>query len=167
MILESRKAPMQVMYVAGAAVGLLLMYLARDFAWTRSNALAGFLLGCLVFGLSAVAMVLGESRRVELDEAGRRILLDVNWRWGGKRLVLPFADLTDITVGRMGDTSDGSVYYDLVVHHRDGREIHLFGGCVFEGRMDRAWIEDLRERFRAALAGNSPGNPGRKLPSFQ
>jgi len=34
---------------------------------------------------------------------------------------------------------------------RDGRELHLFGGCVFEGRMDRDRVEALRETFREAL----------------
>ena len=152
MILESRKAPMQAMYVAGAAVGLLLMYLARGWASVRSNEFAGFALGCLIFGVSLAALVVGESRRVELDEAGRRVVLDVTRRWGrGRRIVIHAAEIRDLSVGALGDRSDGSRYYDLVVHHRDGREIHLFGGCVFEGRMDRDWVEGLRETFRRVL----------------
>jgi hypothetical protein len=152
MTLESKAAPMAALYVAGLAVGLLLMYLARDFTLARSNTLAGFLLGALIAGLSLAAMVVGESRRVELDVPGRRIVLEITRRWGGaKVLVFPFADIQEITIGRMGSRSEGSVYYDLVVRRRDGREVYLFGGCVFEGRMSREWIEDLRATFTRAL----------------
>jgi len=152
MVLESKPAPMMLMYAGGIAVGALIMYLARDYSSARSNEFAGFLLGCMVLGLSLVALVLGESRRVELDEAGRRVILDVCWRWGRrKRLVIPFADIRDFGIGALGSATDGSRYYDIVVNHRDGREIHLFGGCAFEGRLDRDRIEGLRDTFSRAV----------------
>ena len=152
MILESRKLPMLLLHLIGAAAGLALMYLARGFTWgVRSNEFAGFLLGCLILGISLAAMAVGESRRVELDEAGQQVILEVTSRFGRKRLVFPFADIQDIHLGRQGAASEGSVYYDLVLQGRDGRETHLFGGCVFEGRMSRDWVEGLRGRFLGAL----------------
>ncbi len=47
--------------------------------------------------------------------------------------------------------SNGSRYYDLVVTLGSGKEIFLFGGCVFEGRMNREKMEDLRERIEQSI----------------
>lgn len=152
MVLESKPAPMLAMYVGGSLAGALLMYLARGFTSIRSNEFAGFLLGCLLLGLSAAALLVGEGRRVELDEAGRRVILEITRRWGARRRIeIQAAGIRDIAIGALGERSGGSRYYDLVVMMRDGRELHLFGGCVFEGRMDRDRVEALRETFREAL----------------
>ncbi len=152
MTLESKPAPMRMLCLGGIAGGSLLMYAARGFSTARANELAGFLLGSLILGLSLLALVVGESRRVELDEEGRRVLLDVIRRWGGrKRIEIPFADIEAIDLGAQGKPSAGTRYYDLIVRRRDGREVYLFGGCVFEGRMSREWIEGLRNRFLQAL----------------
>jgi len=152
MVLESKPAPMLAMYVGGSAAGLLLMYLARNFTFARSNELAGFLLGCLILGLSVAALLVGEGRRVELDEGGRRVILDITRRWGARRRIeIQAAGIQDIAIGALGDRSDGTRYYDLVVKRRDGGELYLFGGCVFEGRMDRDQMEGLRQHFRGVL----------------
>ncbi len=151
MKMQSKAAANLGLYLASIAVGMLLMWLTRDLGHAGTNEKAGFLLGCMLFLLGAVALVIGESRTVELDERRRMIILNVRRRIGGnRRIEIPFSDIREFSIGRQGDRSDGSVYYDLVVNLKTGKEICLFGGCVFEGRMDRKWMEDLRERFEEA-----------------
>lgn len=151
MKLESKPASNMLMYVVITAVGALLMYLARDFRHGDSNVLCGFLLGCLLAVVGIMAMVVGETRTVELDERHRRIVLDVRRRLGGNRqLVIPLHDIASFSIGAQGRASSGTRHYDVVVQLNSGREIYLFGGCVFEGRMSRQWVEGIRQRFEEA-----------------
>jgi hypothetical protein len=152
MKLESKPAANILLYVVVTGAGLLLMYLARDFRHGDSNVLYGFLLGCMLAGVGVMAMVVGESRTVELDERHSRIVLNVSRRYGGCRhIVIPFGDIKDFGIGMQGKASAGSRFYDVVVGLNSGKEIHLFGGCVFEGRMSREWVEGVRQRFEQAL----------------
>jgi hypothetical protein len=152
MRLESKAEPALAMYLAAIAVGALLMIGFRDFSQAGTNALAGFLLGCMLAGLGAAALIVGESRSVELDGERRRIVLEVKRRLGGnRRIVIRFAEVRGFGIGLQGKLSSGTRYYDLIVRTTDGRELALFGGCVFEGRMDRAWIDGLRREFEAAV----------------
>lgn len=159
MILESKPDANLLLYGAVIAAGALLMYLARDFRGGGNNVLCGFLLGCMLTGIGLAALAVGESRRVELDEGRRRIVLDVSRRIGGSRqVVIPFQRISGFTIGMQGKPAAGSRYFDLVVNLRDGSELYLFGGCVFDGRMSRSWIEGIRQRFEQALhAGNNAG----------
>jgi hypothetical protein len=152
MKLESKPDATLAMYVAIIVVGSLLMWLARDFSQAGSNVMAGFLLGCMLFGLGVLALIIGESRTVQLDEQQKRIVLEVRRRIGpSKRIELPFSDIRELGIGVQGKPSSGTRYYDLIVRMRSGKEIYLFGGCVFEGRMSRQWIDDLRARFERAV----------------
>jgi hypothetical protein len=59
MKLESKPAANILLYVVVIGVGLLLMYLARDFRHGDSNVLCGFLLGCMLAGVGIMAMAVG------------------------------------------------------------------------------------------------------------
>ncbi len=152
MKLESKPAANMLLYVVIIVVGFLLMYLARDFSHGGTNVLCGFLLGCLLFGIGSMAMVVGESRAVELDERRKRVVLDVRRRVsGGRQIIIPFGDIKGFGIGMQGKASAGSRFYDVVVRLNSGKEIYLFGGCVFEGRMSREWVEGIRGEFESAL----------------
>lgn len=134
-------------------IGLVLLVGFRDFPQAGSNRFAGFMLGVLLFSLGALGLAIRETRRIELDERGRRIILEVTRRLGGnRRLVIPFSQIEGFGIGLQGKLANATRYYDLTVKTRDGKEIHLMGGCVFEGRMDRAWIANLRRQFEEAVA---------------
>lgn len=151
MKLESKPAENMMLYVVITVVGLLLMYLARDFSHGGTNVLCGFLLGCMLSVLGILAMAVGESRTVELDERQQRIVLDVRRRVsGGRHIIIPFGDIKGFGIGMQGKASAGSRFYDVVVRLNSGREISLFGGCVFEGRMSREWVEGIRNSFEQA-----------------
>lgn len=152
MRLESKPTVNMLLYIVTSAVGLILMYLARDFSHGGTNVLCGFLLGCMLAVIGVMAMVLGESRTIELDEQQKRIVLEVRRRIGSSRtIVIPFRDINNIGIGMQGKASSGTRHYDVVIRLGDGKEIYLFGGCVFEGRMSREWTEVLRQRFETAL----------------
>jgi hypothetical protein len=150
MKLESKPAANMLLYVVTIAIGLLLMYLARDFRSGGTNVLCGFLLGCMLAGLGMLGVAVGESRTVELDERRKSIVLDVRRRVGSRQIIIPFSDIKGFGIGLQGKASAGTRYYDVVVRLNSGKEIHLFGGCVFEGRMSRDWAEGIRSRFEQA-----------------
>lgn len=152
MKLESKPAANMLLYVVISVVGFLLMYLARDFIHGGTNVLCGFLLGCMLLGIGIMAMVVGESRTVELDERRKRIVLDVKRRvGGGRQFIMPFSDIKGFGIGMQGKASAGSRLYDVVVRLHSGKEIYLFGGCVFEGRLSREWVEGVRGEFESAV----------------
>ncbi|MDA8428384.1 MAG: hypothetical protein M0T70_03920 [Geobacteraceae bacterium] len=152
MKLESKPAANMLLYVVIIVIGFLLMYLARDFSHAGTNVLCGFLLGGMLSGIGIMAMVAGESRTVELDERRDRIVLDVRRRFGGGRqIIIPFSDIKGFGIGVQGKDSAGSRFYDVVVRLNNGKEIYLFGGCVFEGRMSREWVEGIRGKFESTL----------------
>ncbi len=134
------------------AVGALLVYFGRHHADT--NAWAGYLLGWLMLLLGLAALLVNESRQLELDTRRRLLVLDVRRRLGGnRRVTIPFSQITSVDVSTFGSRSDGSVYYDLVVRTLDGRSVYLMGGCAFEGRMNRDYMERLRDQFMHVTRG--------------
>lgn len=95
MKLESRPVGNLALNLGALVAGALLMWLARDFRHGGSNELAGFLLGCLLFGLGAASFAIGESRTVELDERNKKIVLQVRRRIGScRRVEIPFRCIT-------------------------------------------------------------------------
>jgi hypothetical protein len=152
MKLESKPARNMLLYVVVSGAGFLLMYLARGGSHGDSNVLCGFLLGCMLAGVGLMAMAAGEARTVELDEVQKRIVLEIRRRIGGsRRFVIPFREISGFGIGMLGRASSGTRYYDVVVRLGSGKEIYLFGGCVFAGRMNREWAEGIRRRFEEAL----------------
>jgi zinc transporter ZupT len=152
MKLESQPAANTLLYIATIVIGLALMFLARDFSHGGTNVLAGFFLGCMLFVLGLLGMLIGETRTVELDERRKRIVLSITRRVGGcRQVVIPFSEVRNMGIGMQGKVTSGSRFYDLVLTTTNGKEIYLFGGCVFEGRMSREWVESLKKRFEKAV----------------
>jgi hypothetical protein len=156
---ESKPAANLLLYIVIIIVGVTLMVLAGDFRNGGSNVLCGFILGCLLSGLGIIGLVIGESRSVELDVRRKRIVLDIRRRVGGSRqIIIPFADIRKFGIGLQGRASAGTRYYDVVVNLYSGAEISLFGGCVFDGRMSRDWIEGIKRNFEQALDTSKNSN---------
>lgn len=152
MKLESKPAENMVLYIVVTAVGAALMFFARDFRHGGTNVLCGFLLGCMLLGLGILGIAVGESRTVELDLRRKRIVLDIMRRIGGcRQVIIPFDDIRELGIGLQGKASAGSRYYDVVVRLTSGKEIYLFGGCVFDGRMSREWADGIRRDFEKAV----------------
>ena len=132
------------------AIGLLLVYGFRQHA--DRNAWAGWLLGWLLLLPGLAALLIHETREIDLDTRQRLLVLQVHRRVGGdRRLAIPFSEIIGVSVDRFGSRSEGSVYYDLMVRTRSGKDIYLMGGCAFEGRMNRERMEALRAQFEHAL----------------
>ena len=152
MKLESQPMTNTMLYLITVLVGGLLMFLARDFLHGGSNLLSGFLLGCMLAVLGLLGFIIAETRTIELDERRKRIVLDVQRRIGGNRHIsMPFSEVKSFGVGMQGKLTSGTRYYDLVVHLKSGKEVYLMGGCAFEGRMSRDWIDSLKLRFENAM----------------
>ena len=152
MVLQSKAGQTLLLAALCAIVGLVLLVGFRDYAQVNSNQFAGFMLGMLLFCLGVAGLAVRESRRIELDKGRRELILEVTRRMGGnRRIVVPFAQIEGFGIGLQGKPGSATRYYDLTVKTRNGEEIHLMGGCVFEGRMDRAWIDNLRRQFEQAI----------------
>lgn len=156
--LESRPELTYLIGIGILLIGIPLFWLGRNYSGYGDSAFAGFVLGCFLIGISVLALVVGEQRSVELDEQRGRIVLDITRRVGGSRqVIIPFQDIERFTVLHLGEYGSFSAYYDLGAVLRSGKTVYLFGGCAFDGRMNREWIEELRSRFEQAAANRQAG----------
>lgn len=152
LVLKSNKTAGVVLGLAGMAAGA---WLAKVCAGVPDrNASAGFLLGLLILGLSLLSLLMGESRVVTVSPERRRVRLEIRRRWGTRLEETPFSEVERIGLTRQGSASNGSVYYDLTLVLKDGTERYLFGGCAFEGRINRAKIEGLRATIQNMIYGH-------------
>jgi hypothetical protein len=134
-------------------VAVPLIWIGRNYSGYHDNNFAAFALGWFLLILGVLALVMGETRSVALDERQKRIVLDIKRRIGRcRQVIIPFHEIEKFTILRQGKSGSFSVYYDLGVVQRSGKTVYLFGGCAFEGRMSREWIERLRGQFEQAIA---------------
>lgn len=152
LVLKSNATAGTVLGLAGLAAGALLVKLSAGVP--DRNASAAFMLGLLLLGISLLAVLIKESRVVTISPGRRFIRLDIRHRWGARTVKTPFSAIERIGIVRLGSTSNGSVYYDLALIQKDGTELCLFGGCPFEGRMNRSRIEETRAHLQALIEAN-------------
>jgi hypothetical protein len=150
--LQSKPELNLLMSIGVLLMGAPLFWLGRTYTGYGDNRFAAFALGCLLLILGLMALVMGETRSIELDVERKRIVLDIKRRIGGcRQVVIPFQAIEKFTILRMGTSSNLSVYYDLGVVQRSGKTVYLFGGCAFDGRMSSEWIEGLRIQFEQVV----------------
>jgi hypothetical protein len=157
MKLESRPELNLLMSIAIILLGLPLLWFARDFSGFADNKFAAFVLGGFLLALGVLTLLMGETRSVELDESRRRIALTIKRRIGGSRqVIIPYQEIENFTILRQGKASNFSVYYDIGVVRKNRKVVYLFGGCAFDGRMSREWVDGVRKRFEQAVAQAQP-----------
>lgn len=133
-------------------VGGVLMWGTRDFASGGDNALAGFLLGALLFALGAASVLVSGKQTVTVDPRKRLIVVRDARLVGGATDTIAFQQVRDVSIGFLGKRSNLVGTYYLVLHLTDGREYPLFApGRFFEGASDRDTVEGWRSRLEGYL----------------
>lgn len=162
MVLQSCAQDNLLLNLAGTALGAVLVLAAVDGDIQSSNELAAVILGSGIALISLAALAIMETRRIEVDLENRVIRLDIERNMGlSKYIVVPFDDITGVSLGRQGSRSSRSVFYDLVIIRRTQRDLPLMGGCVFVGRMDRIRMNSYRHQILEAI-GREETFPGNK-----
>lgn len=160
MVLQSSAQDNLLLYLAGTALGIVLVLAAVDGGIQSSNEFAAVVLGGGIALISLGAMAIMETRRIEIDTEDRVIRLDIERNMGlSKSIVVPFDDITGVKLGRQGSRSGGSIFYDLVIIRRTERDLHLMGGCVFAGRMDRIRMNSFRHQIQEAIGRTEQESP--------
>lgn len=143
----------QAMLSAGVfVVGLILIFLTRNFDEMAdvANGRAGFYLGILLAASGLIGAMVGCKKQVTtVDPVTRAITVESTGIFGKKMKQIRFDEIEDISIGRLGKSSNFVVSYHLVLKLRGGGTYPLFpAGYFYEGAYDRTAVEEKRERLR-------------------
>lgn len=139
-------------------VGLVLMGAFRDFHGSGNNALAGFALGGLLFGLGVWNVLVNGKQTVVVEPVSRRILVEDFCLFASKRRAISFAEVGSVGIGYLGKKSNGVTWYYLVLKLTNGEEYALFApGRCYEGGSDRAVVASWRRRLEEYLGRQGGG----------
>jgi hypothetical protein len=144
---------MQLFLAIGAlVVGALLMWATRGLLSAGENERAGFGLGVLVTLLGAGGVATVGFQTVTIDPRYRRIDIADLTILGPKNTTITFAQVTRVSIGYLGKSSNFVQTYYLVLHLTDGREYPLFApGRYFAGASSRLVVEGWRDRLEGYL----------------
>ena len=130
-------------------VGLLLIYLCRDFGGSfDSNTFAGLLLGVLLLVIGVFAGVSTGKQTIIVDPDARRIVIRDNGLFGNKSRTILFREIAHVGIGFIGKKLSGVSFYFLLLKLHNGKEYSLFApGRFYDGSSDRLTVEEWKERL--------------------
>lgn len=133
-------------------VGLVFLFLTRNFTVENTNEFAAFLLGVLLFSIGGVGILIVGTQTVVVDPRTRRITVEDKNRFRAKRRVIPFTDVAGVSIGFLGKRSNFVSFYYLVLTLRNGKEYPLFApGRFYEGASNRSIVESWKRRLEKYL----------------
>lgn len=141
---------------AAAAAAMLLAGLAlavglRHFEGPGlTPSLAGFLLGFLLLAGGAGMLLFGGKQVIVVDPRARRIVIEQAGRLRTSRREIRFDEISEVSVGELGDREGGRVRYCVVARLKTGKELSLFLG-FFDGAHDRPAMEARCRRLADCL----------------
>lgn len=117
-------------------------------AMFTTNSGAGFLLGFLVFALGFGYFFSGGKQKITVDPETRSIVVEFsNCFIKTKTRTIPFDNIDDMMIGRIGKVSNGMVFYWLVLKLKNGEEYPIFSLGYFN-ETNRSVVESWRDRLR-------------------
>jgi hypothetical protein len=133
-----------------AAVGLLMVYLTRDFGpVAMTDKFCAFLLGLLLLVVGAAGIAATGVQTIVIDPKLRRIEVTDKTVFGIKNQVIFFHDIVRISIGAVGKRSNNVMFYFLRLERRNAPVFSLFApGRFFEGSSNREVVEDWRCRLQ-------------------
>ena len=133
-------------------MGLILAVVARDFHGYSSNEVAAFYLGLLLLVLGIIGCLVTGRQTVIIDPQGRTIVVEDSNRFGGKKRVIMFSNITRVGIGYMGKASNYVQWYYLILTLQNGERYPLFSpGRFYEGSTDRGVVEGWQQRLQTYL----------------
>jgi hypothetical protein len=139
-----------VLAVACLALGLLLLYLSRDFLTAEdSNVLAALLLGLLLLGIGIATLATAGKQTIVIDPTTRMLtVLDMHWLLDTRERTILLDEIERISVGHLGKASNFARWFYLNLHLYSGETYVLFApGRFYAGSTDRATVESWRRRL--------------------
>ena len=133
--------------VASVVAGALLAIGFRAFEGPGiTGSRVGLVLGVLLVVLGAASWILSGKRAITVDPTARCIVIEQANLLGARTREIPFDDIVDVGIGRIGDKEGGSVLYHVAVTLRSGAEVALFKG-FYDGQHSRPAMEARRRRL--------------------
>ncbi|MCX6134294.1 MAG: hypothetical protein NTU47_10825 [Ignavibacteriales bacterium] len=154
--IESNPAKQTVLTWSIVAVGLILTFGFRDFdASGFTNSLAGFLLGILLLVIGVPGILMLGKQTITVDPTVSQIIVEDLSRFGAKKRIIQFSEITDLCVSSLGNRSDGSVSYYVTFKLTSGKDYPLFFPSYYDGRWDESVAESRCRRLEEYLRGHS------------
>jgi len=110
----------------------------------------------LLFLLGIVGCLVTGRQTVIVDPKSRNIVVEDSNRFGTKKRVILFSNITRVGIGYMGKASNYVRWYYLILTLRNGERYSLFSpGRFFEGSTDRGVVEGWQQRLETYLCHES------------
>ncbi len=152
-IAQSNPGKQSVLSVVCSLAGVILVIGFRDFSVSGINAMAGFLLGTILFLIGVAGFLSSGKQTVAVDPKVRRISIEEANRFGTKTRSIPFSEVASISIGSVGKRSNCVMWYYLVLKLKSGEEYPLFSpGRFYEGGSDRLTVAGWKQRLETYLA---------------
>ena len=145
-ITESIQGMQAAFGVVGAIVGGAFIFASRIQSLEQTASTAALFLGLLVLVVSLATLVIGGKQIISVDPRRRLVEIQTVSRFGTTRRLIAFSQISDVSLGELGDKEGGSISYHLVLNLKDGKEVALFVG-VFEGIYERHVMDGRRHRL--------------------
>jgi hypothetical protein len=147
---ESSQGMQAVYGVVGAIVGGAFIYGSRIQSLEQMISTAVLFLGLLILVICLATLVSGGKQVISVDPRRRLVEIQTLSRLGTKRRLIPFSQISDVSIGELGDQEGGSISYYVVLNLKDGKEVALFLGA-FEGIYERQAMDARRRRLNDYL----------------
>jgi len=145
-ITESSQGVQAARGVVGAIVGSAFIFGSRIQSLEHTASTAILFLGLLIFVISLATLVIGGKQIISVDPRRRLVEIQAISRFGTKRCLIAFSQISDVSLGELGDKEGGSISYHVVLNLKDGKEVALFVGA-FEGTYERHVMDSRRRRL--------------------
>ena len=149
-ITESSRGMQAAYGVIGAIVGGAFVFGSRIQSLGQPTSTAALLLGLLILVISLATLVIGGKQIISVDPRRRLVEIQTVSRFGTKRRLIAFSQISDVSLGELGDKEGGSISYHVVLNLKDGKEVALFVGA-FEGTYERHVMDGHRRRLNEYL----------------
>jgi hypothetical protein len=135
------------------AVGMILLIGFRHFDGSgMTNSLAGFLGGLLLLLIGVSAFLVSGKQTIVVDPQMRRIVVEDKNKFGIKRRLIRFSEITDTGIGYIGKRSNFINFYYIILTLDSGEKYSLFSpGRFHDGGSDRSVMESRRQRLESCI----------------
>lgn len=156
---ESNSGKQTALSLACIAVGIILIIGFRHFdSSSMTKSLAGFLCGILLLLIGISALLVSGKQTIVIDPQTRRIVVEDKNRFGIKKKLIRFSEITGTGIGYIGKSSSFINFYFIILKLNSGEKYSLFApGRFFDGGSDESVMERRRQRLEEYINENESG----------
>jgi len=150
---ESNSSKQMTLSLACIAVGIILVIAFRHFdSSSMTNSMAGFLCGLLLLLVGISTFLVSGKQTIVVDFQRNRIVVEDINKFGIKRKLIRFSEITDTGIGYLGKKSNFVNFYYIILKLKNGERYPLFSpGRFHDGSSDRAVMESRRQRLENCI----------------